>query len=147
MNASSSQAKAQYVPGHLPKTKPKITFLRLLCGLLVAFTLAAFVFWLFNIRQPGISYQRANELNLANSQTPLGDQTPADTQVSAQVVQDPQKTLTTEQILKKHVIHLATTIGERNLRTYDKLCEAADYIEAEYKSYGCLLYTSPSPRD
>lgn len=38
--------------------------------------------------------------------------------------------------LEKHVKHLATTIGERNLQHYDELCEAADYIESEFKNYG-----------
>lgn len=41
-----------------------------------------------------------------------------------------------EATLKKHVEHLATTIGERNLAHYEKLCDAADYIEAEFKNYG-----------
>ena len=41
-----------------------------------------------------------------------------------------------EPTLKKHVEHLATTIGERNLQHYKKLCAAADYIETEFKNYG-----------
>ena len=41
-----------------------------------------------------------------------------------------------EATLKKHVEHLATTIGERNLQHYEELCEAADYIETEFKNYG-----------
>lgn len=41
-----------------------------------------------------------------------------------------------EPILKKHIEYLATTIGERNLQHYEELCQAADYIESEFKSYG-----------
>ena len=138
MNVSPSQVAAQSPP-HPPKTKPKITFFRSVLGLLVALVIAAFVFWLFNLRQPGVSYQRTVEPAAANTQTPLATQSPADSVpvVAANQISDVrEKPLTTEQTLKKHVVHLATTIGERNLRTYDKLCDAADYIEAEYKSYG-----------
>ena len=139
MNVSPTQVAAQPAPQHLPQTKPKITFFRLVFGLLVAVVIAAFVFWLFNIRQPGVSYQRTVEPVPANPQTPLVIQSPANSVPAAATTQAadvPEKPLTTEQALKKHVVHLATTIGERNLRTYDKLCDAADYIEAEYKSYG-----------
>jgi len=41
-----------------------------------------------------------------------------------------------ESSLKTHVEHLATKIGERNLKKYDELCEAADYIESEFENYG-----------
>jgi len=41
-----------------------------------------------------------------------------------------------EPTLKKHVEHLAITIGERNLLHYKELCAAADYIETEFKNYG-----------
>ena len=41
-----------------------------------------------------------------------------------------------ESLLKGHVEHLATTIGERNLQHYDSLCKAADYIEKEFETYG-----------
>ncbi len=49
-----------------------------------------------------------------------------------------QENIDFEAALKKHVEHLATTIGERNLDHYDELCEAADYIETEFKNYGLL---------
>jgi hypothetical protein len=51
-------------------------------------------------------------------------------------VQTREKELDFESALKAHVEHLATTIGERNLKKYDELCEAADYIETEFKNYG-----------
>lgn len=139
MNTSSSQATAPSRPRHLPQLKPKITFFRLVLGLLVAVAIAAFVFWLFNIRQPGVSYQRTAKVAPANTQTPTAIQSSTGSPATAanQTADDaPGKPLMTEAVLKKHVVHLATTIGERNLRTYDKLCDAADYIEAEYKSYG-----------
>ena len=139
MNVSPSQVAAQSTPQHLPQAKPKITLFRSVSGLLVVLAIAAFVFWLFNIRQPGASYQRTVEPDSTIAQTPLVTQSPAEstaTVAANQATGAPEKPLTTEQALKKHVVHLATTIGERNLRTYDKLCDAADYIEAEYKSYG-----------
>ena len=139
MNISSSQAITQSILQHPPKTKPKITFFRSIIGLLAVVAIAAFVFWFFNIRQPGNSYQQAVDPDPANRQVPSATQSPAESgpAVAAnQAAVAQEKPLTTEQALKKHVVHLATTIGERNLRTYDKLCDAADYIEAEYKSYG-----------
>ena len=136
MNISSSQAITQSILQHPPKTKPKITFFRSIIGLLAVVAIAAFVFWFFNIRQPGASYQQAVDPDPANRQVPSATQSPAESgpAVAAnQAAVAQEKPLTTEQALKKHVVHLATTIGERNLRTYDKLCDAADYIEAEYK--------------
>ena len=41
-----------------------------------------------------------------------------------------------EATLKKHVEHLAITIGERNLLHYEELCAAADYIETEFENLG-----------
>ena len=139
MNANSSQVTAHSTLQQPPQTTPKLTFFRSVLGLLVALLIVAFVFWFFNIRQPGASYQQAVDPDPANTQAPSVTQSSAesDPAVAAnQTADDPEKPLTTEQVLKKHVVHLATTIGERNLRTYDKLCDAADYIEAEYKSYG-----------
>ncbi|MEW6556304.1 MAG: M20/M25/M40 family metallo-hydrolase [Elusimicrobiota bacterium] len=45
-----------------------------------------------------------------------------------------------EQNLKKHVIHLAKDIGERNYVQYKNLETAADYIFAEFKKYGYEPY-------
>ena len=117
MNANSSQAAVQAVPQHLPKPKPKSGFIRSVLALLVSLAIAAFIFWLFNIRQPGVSYQRTGEPDPVNTQTPVIPQTPVDSTPAAgnQATDAIEKPLTTEQVLKKHVVHLATTIGERNL--------------------------------
>ena len=39
-------------------------------------------------------------------------------------------------LLEKHVGHLASDIGQRNLKNYKSLCKAADYIEKEFQDYG-----------
>lgn len=44
-------------------------------------------------------------------------------------------------ILEKHVRHLATTIGERNLRHPEQLAAAADWIKSELSSYGWNVET------
>lgn len=46
-----------------------------------------------------------------------------------------KKEPTFEQLLRSHVDTLAVKIGERNLRNYKALCDTADHIEAEFKSY------------
>ncbi len=38
--------------------------------------------------------------------------------------------------LERHVVKLSDEIGERNYVYYDSLCEAAEYIIAEFKEYG-----------
>jgi len=134
---TNSSTKSQSIPKSLPKHKPKITFVRLLAGLFTVVCVAAVVFWFYNIRQPGVSYQPPEQNQSTTVQTSLTLQTPTGVSLSNQVEDTtPAKPLTTEAALKKHIEHLATTIGERNLRTYQKLCDAADFIEAEYKSYG-----------
>ena len=139
MNANTAPAPSQPTPVLRPKTNLRLLFVRLLVGFLVALCVAAIAFWYFNIRQPGTSYQR---LGLGNSAAPTSAalQPPVQIQsttIAAQSDDDAaEKSLTTAAALEKYVVHLATTIGERNLRTYDKLNEAADYIEAEFKSYG-----------
>ena len=140
MNVSSSQMNAEPVRQRLPQTKPTITFTRLLLMLLAAFVIAAVVFWFVNIRQPGASYQVPVQTEVVNPQTPVAPQAvanPATTAPANQTEKVAADTFpATEKALEKYIVHLATTIGERNLRTYGKLCEAADYIESEFKSYG-----------
>lgn len=71
----------------------------------------------------------------AQQKTPT--QTPTTEKPTASAKANEQKNeLDFESPLKTHVEHLATTIGERNLKKYDELCEAADYIETEFKNYG-----------
>ena len=139
MNANTSPAESRPAPQSLPKTKPKITFMRLTFGIFTVLCIATLVFWFFNIRQPGVSYHRP-DVNEPAATTPAALQQTVPTEPVASASQtekdESEKPLTTATVLEKHVVHLATTIGERNLRTYDKLCEAADYIEAEFKSYG-----------
>ncbi len=140
MNVRNSQVNPEPVLQRLPQTKATITFTRLLLGLLIALTIGAVVYWFVNIRQPGVSYQVPIQAEHANPQTPVAPQVVADPTTTAPANQTEKVAAdtfpATEKALEKYIVHLATTIGERNLRTYGKLCEAADYIESEFKSYG-----------
>jgi hypothetical protein len=78
-----------------------------------------FAFWFFWIRMPDQPFQATD--NSSQQETE---------------VEEAEKKLDVETEVKAHVVHLAETIGERNLGRYDELCDAADYIENELKSYG-----------
>ena len=139
MDAKTAPAQTQPTSQPLLKTKPKITLTRFVLGLLVLLCIAAIVFWYFNIRQPGASFQRPTPSeSAANTTVALQQQIQAEPSTTSNQTdkEAADKPLTTAAALEKHIVHLATTIGERNLRTYDKLCDAADYVEAEFKSYG-----------
>ena len=139
MNANTATASTQSTSPSPPKTKRKVTFARFVLGLLAVLCISVIGFWFFNIRQPGVSFQRPAPSESAAT-TSVALQQPLQTEPLATSNQTDEaateKPLTTAAVLEKHIVHLATTIGERNLRTYDKLCDAADYIEAEFKSYG-----------
>ena len=47
--------------------------------------------------------------------------------------------------LKRHIVMLATTIGERNMRHYAELDRSADYIAGEFKSLGYTIRTNAYP--
>ena len=49
---------------------------------------------------------------------------------------DADDSLTIPEQLRKHVEHLAETIGERNLQTHSSLNKAADYIEEQFSRTG-----------
>lgn len=87
-----------------------------LCPLLI---LPGVVFWFFCIQLLGWTWAHA------------ADQKPTATQST-----DDKKEPAFEKLLRSHVDTLAVKIGERNLRKYKALCDAADYIETEFKSYG-----------
>lgn len=115
------------------KTKPRRLRRRLLLMLAGSIALASglsFVFWFYCIRMPGESY-RAQVID--PTQPVLQEQEKASDSGEAD-----QEELTQQRLdeLKAHVTHLAETIGERNLAKYEKLCEAADYIESELTEYG-----------
>ena len=42
-------------------------------------------------------------------------------------------------MLQQHVEHLATEIGERNLRKYDKLCDTANWLEKMLAGFGYVV--------
>ena len=138
MNANTSLTTNQSSPQRRSKGQSKLNFVRLLLGLLAFICVAALGFWFYNVRRPGGSYQKP-ELGESMTATSVALQKPIQAEPSAATQQTDhaaEKPLTTEAALEKYVVHLATTIGERNLGTYDNLNKAADYIEAEFKSYG-----------
>jgi hypothetical protein len=100
----------------LPEEKPRVSFSRVVTGVVFLFTCGCFAFWFFCVQQPGDSFDRESLTDTLEKNIPAE--------------------VPTEQRLENYVIHLAETIGERNLGHYIKLCEAADYIEAELQSFG-----------
>ncbi len=135
-------------------SKPNFTrrLVRLICLFLFVLCGLFFAFWFYCIRMPGESFEASNDRqNESRAETPnltLMEKTKTDSieQVQAndeptEIVEEAEAEQTTAvttvaDALKAHVVHLAETIGERNLTHYDELCEAADYIEDEFKSYG-----------
>lgn len=81
-------------------------FLKLLVALIAMLAIGGYAGWKTMIEMPGQSYQG-----------PLEPLPPAE--------------LSLRDELRKDVEHLAVTIGERNLEHYDKLCDAAKFIESE----------------
>lgn len=114
------------------------------------------LFWFLCIQQPGESFVRMPEQSQIEQQDELATGTSAQQETGAakstktapgaigapSTQQDAQKSSAKKQSfdfqarLEKHVEHLATKIGERNLGKYKALCDAADYIESELKSFG-----------
>ena len=133
-NASPSDARKR-----LPDEPNRFTFKRLLLALAGIALIAAFVFWLTCIRQPGVSYSKAD---LDASRPPIQDskktssssQSAAGSDVAARQVLEAKTDV--ESSLKNYVEHLAITIGERNLRRIQNLNEAAEFVEAEFTSFG-----------
>ena len=115
MNSNSTPATTQAAPQRLPKTRSKFTFVRMLLYFGAVLCVAAVVFWYFNIRQPGVSFQRPVPNESAASETnPLQQSAQVETPATSNQTEDAQeKPSTTAAALKKHVVHLATTIGER----------------------------------
>ena len=91
--------------------------------LLVAIVAALFSVWFTCFRMPGRSYDPASD-------TALGGQE----QQEADKEQDDEESVAEQ--LKTHIVHLAETIGERNLHNYEELCEAADYVDEKLVEFG-----------
>jgi hypothetical protein len=85
--------------------------LRAVAIALATLLLVAFFCWYWMLRTPGRSY-RGPLPELDERQIALADE------------------------LHRDVKHLADTIGERNRVRYDRLCQAADYIETEFEIAG-----------
>ena len=76
-------------------------------------------FWFFCVKMPGTSF--------VEQTTPEVETGEANGDVPAK--------LSMPEELNKYVVHLAETIGERNLDHYEELCAAADYIEDQLESW------------
>ena len=126
-----------------PISKKHVRFSRVLLAVAGILCMASVVFWWMCIRMPGKSFQAnaasaVQEPKQEKPQTTKPNQTQqsAETQQGTEQPKDDKKKLTTEEELKSYVVHLAETIGERNLGHHKELCEAADYIEAKFKEFG-----------
>lgn len=91
--------------------KRRWRFVKLLAALIAMLAVGGYAGWKTMIEMPGQSYQGPLE--------PL-----------------PAAELSLRDELRKDVEHLAVTIGERNLEHYDKLCDAAKFIESQFLKAG-----------
>lgn len=126
----------------------KVSFGRVLLTVAAVVSLFLGWFWWSFLRMPGESFQRAARQQLEEND-PVGllsnDSSPnpmdsnpaarsADESSLQEMPADPVADL--QQRLSNYVIHLSETVGERNLGNYQSLCEAADYIDAEFAKFG-----------
>jgi hypothetical protein len=135
----------------LPNDRPRLTFGKVLLGIAFLALVAGIVFWATNIRQPGTSFSRssaavssapeltaatttAESENLVPEPIPLQDETNETNKTNE--TDNNATNASIQQQLKKHIVHLSRTIGQRNLRNLKQLNAAADFVQAELKSYG-----------
>ena len=109
------------------KKTPFDSLFATLLALLILVALACFAIWYFCFRMPGVSYQ-GDDRDQDSSETAVQQQDDSESEESEQK--------TTVEQLTAHVVHLAETIGERNLGHLDELNEAADYIETKFTEFG-----------
>ena len=135
MNREAFDKGQSKVPKRLPNEPNRFSFRKVLLTLAGIVAIVAFVFWLTCIRQPGVSFSKAD---LDANQPPIRvpQDTPSSTQSAAGSVADTTQAPNTEASLKEYVEHLAVVIGERNLRRIQNLNATADFIEAEFESFG-----------
>ena len=127
------------------KPKTRISFTRVLLGVFSIIGIAFFAFWWTCIRMPGESYQASAATAPSSQEANQESQKPAEQLAKTQSDQESESTnsketdapkLSVEEEVKSYVVHLANTIGERNLQHYKALCESADYIEEKFKEFG-----------
>ncbi len=113
-----------------PGRKRRFRLLQAFALLLFMVSGVTFLFWFYCIRMPGQSYQAQSlpEKSLVNQDR--------ETSTEQELSEEEKRTQQCKDELRVHVTHLGETIGERNLAKYKKLCEAADYIEAQLIEYG-----------
>lgn len=113
-----------------------------------------FAFWWYCLRMPGKSFQasasvvqpeqerksepkKEKQVGKTNQQqTESGIAKPVREKANTIETDQAKPKLSVEEELKSYVVHLADTIGERNLHHHEELCEAADYIENKFKEFG-----------
>lgn len=139
MNDTIATPPSTSPQNRLPTEQPRVTFRKILIWIAMLFAVAGVAFWATCIRQPGASFSRPQppsqvepSLHSTDVQQNKGERVLAAPVAST----DDQDSASIEKVLKKHIKHLASTIGERNLRKLKNLNLAADYIQAELKSYG-----------
>ena len=158
MNDKNSDQEPK--PGSMPKAKKGLRVSRVIMTLGLLTGLGMFAFWFVCIRMPGESFasiqeneSKAKPLVQEKSKsdaksksdgapsTAASETAQPETTSSKQTEEDAAKGVDTrraafEKEAKKYVVHLSETIGERNLRKYKSLNDAADYIEQLFKDFG-----------
>ena len=118
----------------LAKNKPvtPVSRWKLMLLLVTAFVaIPCFAFWYLCLRMPGESYTRANRTGSDIGLKPTVYENPQEEDANEKAEE-----VSVEEQLRSHVVHLAETIGERNLGQYDNLCQAADYVEGQLTEFG-----------
>ena len=111
-----------------PKAKTRYRLLRIFLALFAVLILLVTAFWAYCLNMPGESYQAESQNNSTQTENIVEQQGDGEEKKADETEWAGE--------LEEHVVHLAETIGERNLGKYEKLCEAADYIEDQLKEYG-----------
>ena len=116
-------------PVAVSRWKQKLVLMSLLFTTLL--TIPCFAFWYLCLRMPGESYTRANRTGSDIGLKPTVYENPQEEDANEKAEE-----VSVEEQLRSHVVHLAETIGERNLGQYDNLCQAADYVEGQLTEFG-----------
>lgn len=143
-DATATPSSRNPQPSRLPDDRPRITFRKLLIAIAILTLIAGVVFWATCIRQPGTSFpgsSTAAKINLAPETAAAATTVESNNRVQQETSPQDQAKETDnnaaiQKQLKDHIVHLSSTIGERNLRKLKKLNAAADFVQAELKSYG-----------
>jgi hypothetical protein len=159
MNENTSPPKKADKPWDQVSPKRRIRFWRIVLAVFSVSAIVVALIWFYCFRMPGESFVKASNLGVRSAQSAGNSESSSSTDANQQFSKsesdsdatlpnesvenvnlsqpkEPTQVLSVADELKKYVTHLAVTIGERNLRHHDELCEAADYIEKQFTDWG-----------